>query len=101
MPRSYKSIKAREAVLVDAQSLLQRALNETFGDPRDFEETSPNKARIATVVQRCNLAKRLDLRSEDIHKLFKDDANPKVKDLAECFAALGYELKLDIVKSKD
>ena len=94
----YLIIAAREEVLVDAQCLLQQALNETYGNPRDFEETDPKKTRKLFKQQRVELAKLMGKSLRSVGQLFSDYSRLQIKDLAEALHVLGYSLKIDIEK---
>jgi hypothetical protein len=97
-PLNKSRIMAREAALVDAQCLLQQALNETYGNPRDFEETDPAKTNRLFEKQRLELSQILSRRVSFITCLFADNSNGSIKNFAEALDGLGYDLKLDIVK---
>lgn len=94
-------IAAQEGALVDAQCLIQKALNEKYGNPRDCEEEDPSKTKELFNTQYENLADLLEKSAFFVHRLLSDQSRMSVKDLAGVLNVLGYELKLDIVKIAD
>lgn len=93
-------VAAREDALVDAQVLLQTALNNKFGNPRDYEESDPEKTKQLFKLQRRLLKAQLGWSKQKVKQLFADDAKLTVKDLAEALHVLGYNLEFKMKKRK-
>lgn len=94
----YNILLAREQALVDAQCLLQKALNKTYGNPRDFEETDPKKTDRLFKEQRKQLAACMKVARRTVDAVFSDEAEMSVKDLAGYLHVLGYDLRLELTK---
>lgn len=95
---SKTAIGARESALVDAQCLIQKALNETYGNPRDHEETDPDKTKHLFEQQYSKLAEHMGRSKFFVDRMLSDHSKLTIKDFAEALHVLGYELKLDITK---
>jgi hypothetical protein len=76
-------------------------LNETFGNPRDYEVSNPKRAERLFSAQRTELAVKLNRPLSFVTRLFSDNSVMGIKDFAEALNALGYDLTIDITKRKE